>query len=83
MPTMRLGSTSSHLGNVLRAFEQAVGLPPGSGGDTAWLRTLLDSLNKANGTDIAYVREDYGYHFSYNSPQGAMILGAIKEQNKL
>ena len=44
----------------------------------AWARKLLAIINRQNHTDIALIREDYGYIFSYTTPTGALLLGKIK-----
>ena len=78
MPYMKLGGNSDAFYRVCRALEATAGVPPGSGGDVAWARKLLAIINRKNRTDIALVREDYGYIFSYSTPEGAMILSKIK-----
>ena len=78
MPVMRLGNHSESFGRVCRALEATAGIPQGSGGDIAWARKLLAIINRQNQTDIALIREDYGYIFSYTTPTGALLLGKIK-----
>ena len=83
MPTIKLGTSTNSHHKVVRALEDCAGIPHGNGGDAAWIKQLVDVINEAKGTDIAYTREDYGYIFAYNTPKSALVLGQIKEKNSI
>ena len=81
--TLRLGTHSNGLQSVVQAFEKETGLPLSSSPDEAWLETVLTEYNKANNTNIAYSHENYGYYFSYSTPEEARLLGAVRTDYRL
>lgn len=82
MPQLTLGSSSLDLSKVINAFEDRIGLPRSSRGDKSWLKTILKTVNEAEGTDLAYQSDDRGISISYNSTDSALLLADIRKQNK-
>jgi hypothetical protein len=83
MPTLKLGSNSNSLEQVCRALETTAKLPPTTGGDVAWIRSLLVKINRRNQTDIVYDHEDFGYIFFFKKLSSSVLLNQIKTKHKL
>lgn len=47
------------------------------------MKSLVDLVNEKEKTDISYVRESYGYEFSYQTPKAAIFLDELKKRNGL
>jgi hypothetical protein len=82
MPEMTLGGRND-LGRVCRALEATARLPLATGGDEAWIRSVLVKINSQHRTDIVYVRQQYGYIFSYKKLSSAVLLARIKTNHNL
>ena len=76
----KLGIRSEDWPQVDKALEETAELPHSKGPLIERWAMLCDVINASEKTDIKYLRQDWGYWFSYTKLESLVLLKALKQK---